>query len=422
MLALWLSLAFAQDASDCGAGLPAIAGTSGLANARTALTTNRQTYGASAFAERNLFQQASEERGSLGGVFAEEWNVTHNVARVPVYVASAGTDPTGCPEELLLATSPLDLMSTSLGFAVHGQTFGLFYASSFTAGQVAHPNAWVNTLTFDLGLPFAAIPAMIAAPVSGPGYLQSQGASAVALEWVGGGTIDTDLVSLRAGYAGVSRGLYAQATEHHLGLFLTTSVSPSGEVEVDLVDLLKSGVDRFDLTELGLDDAGESVGVTSAFYRDLPYGQEAASQGGGGFVNRLRSGHLYQEDIFRVLDVRFAYAVSPQPVVHEAILGLHSPGFYKRRRTYLDGPAGGFRVAGGVVQLPELYTLGVQGGTYASLRLDAEADLSEALSALSNGRAGLRFGIQYNDAEQLALYPFARNALSYRVAFFGGAG
>ncbi len=35
---------------------------------------------------------------------------------------------------------------------------------------------------------------------------------------------------------------------------------------------------------------------------------------------------------------------------------------------------------------------------------------------------GMRIGVQYNDAEQLALYPFARNALSYRIAWEGGWG
>lgn len=418
-----IATAFAQDASDCGSGFPAIAGTSGLENARTALTTNRQVYGAAAFAERHLFQARSEDPEASGGVVAYEWNVTHNVARVPVWVDRAASDPTACPEELLLATSPLNLMAGTMGGAFRAGRFGGFYAASMTLGQPAHPNAWVDAMTFDMGLPFVVLPSLMAAPVAGTGYFTSQGASAVALEWVGGVSADLDAVSLHAGYAGVSRGFYANAAERRLGLYASASLSPGGALDVDVVDLLEGGLDRLDPVQL-VGDEGSPVakaGVTSAFYRDLPYGAESdAGDGRRTFATRLRTGHLQQDDLFRIVDVRVAYALSPTPLVHEATVGVHNPGFVRRRQTFLEETAGGFRVAAGMVQLPQLATLGVEGGTYPTLRADIDVDIADALGG--SGFFVLRYGMQINDAEQLALYPFARNAVSYRIAVYGGGG
>lgn len=190
-------------------------------------------------------------------------------------------------------------------------------------------------------------------------------------------------------------------------------------MDIDVVDLLKGGVDRFDLSDLGQEEVGKKVGATSAFYRDLPYGQASSDEEGKEtFRTRLRSGHLYQEDIARVLDVRLAYAISPTPVIHEAMVAIHNPGYFRRRNALLDETDGEFRLAGGVVQLPDLYTLGVEGGSFVSFRADAAVDFSDELG---NGFGGaFQFGIQYNDAEQLALYPFARNALSYSIQFRGG--
>ena len=73
-----------------------------------------------------------------------------------------------------------------------------------------------------------------------------------------------------------------------------------------------------------------------------------------------------------------------------------------------------WRLQGGTVEMPDLYSMGTPGGRLYSARLDAAFRGGDG-DAVFQGR----FGLFFNDPEQLVLYPFARNVLSYRMSLEG---
>lgn len=415
MIPLLSALAQAAGVETCEFNYP-IAGSAGFANAQEGRQTNRNTYSAARFSERSLTDDAPEFLWSM------EWNATLNAARVPTLCGD--TDLTG---KARIYEDSLDLYSSNLAIAFETRHVGAFYSASVTQSV--------------MGMRYLVLPAlalqlypMVSAPFVGI-WQRGDGVSSYSLDWIGGAHVDTAWFGARVGYTGIG-GLYGSFDERTLGLFGTTSL-PFAE-QLSPWDFLSTGLDRFDLGRFGANEVARYVGMTSFFFRDLPFGEELDSLAGGGGAEaeakrvptayvvggaqgdvfgdtfedlasvRLRTLHFRQQNVYGWFDVDVSYALAPQVQVFEGMVAVHSPGYVPgrlvdatERRRELEP---GFLVRLGAVRLPPRYALGVEGGTFFSARAEWRT------------RDDFYFIALFNDPEQLALYPFATNAFSLRVA------
>jgi hypothetical protein len=195
------------------------------------------------------------------------------------------------------------------------------------------------------------------------------------------------------------------------------------EIKENPWSFLKFGLQEFTLAQFGLDDIHNKVGTTTMFFRDLPFGEIA---GAGSEANsniltpvaqntgssdaqsdgtRLKTLHFRQHSIMKIIDIDATYALKPQAQLFEGMIGVHTPDYYPMHLVLRDkdqSPEQGFLVKLGMTQLPPRYALGVEGGRF--------------FSAKAEYRSGPVFVmLLFNDAEQLALYPFATNAHSFRI-------
>jgi hypothetical protein len=250
------------------------------------------------------------------------------------------------------------------------------------------------------------------APISG-GWTTQTGASALAMDWIGGARYEGKHAHARLGYAG-SRGLYVDLGEDRVGLSVSGVVRGG---ELGRFGQLKAGGQRMPLKKLV-----KPLGFTSLYLRDLSFGPpvvtsvaEAAIDRGAGLdgllggVGRLRTYHFSQEDLGQYVDLDLAYATRPVKQLHLAALGAHTAEFRATR----DGAVGtGFLAKAGLVNLPGQPILGVDGGRYFSGRLEGRGR-NEA------GTLGGSGSILFNDPELLALYPFATNVSSWNISIEG---
>ena len=396
---------------DLNGGKP-IAGTAGFENARAALQTNQNTYSATSFAERNLFP-AARRKGAKdeGGTFAAQWTFTFNATQVVSYDDRAKGSG-NCPANYRVQLRPLDMQAGNIGVTGRWGQWGLFYSSSITFGQQAYPNPFLRGMLWLMAAPMYAGTAVALAPISG-GWTTQTGASALAMDWIGGGRYEGEHAHARLGYAG-SRGLYVDVGEDVVGFGLSGVVRGG---ELGRFAQLKAGGQRMPLKKLA-----KPLGFTSLYLRDLSFGppvvesvQAAAVEAGAGLdgllggVGRLRTFHFSQEDLGQYVDLDIAYATRPGSQLHLAALGGHSPDFRATR----DGAVGvGFLAKAGVVNLPGQPILGVDGGSYFSGRL-------EGRGRNKAGTVGGGGSILFNDPELLALYPFATNVSSFSLSVEG---
>lgn len=419
-LLLWAGPALASDdgflrpeGTDCdlNGGNP-IAGTAGFDNARAALQTNQNTYSATAFAERNLFPAARRKGADEdGGTFAAQWSFTFNAAQVVSF--DDGAEGNGnCPSNYRVQVRPLDMQAGNIGVTGHWGRWGLFYSSSITFGQQAYPNPFLRGMLWLGAAPMYAGSIVALAPISG-GWTTQNGASALAMDWIGGGRYEGEHLHARLGYAG-SRGLYVDVGEDVVGLSLSGVVRGG---ELGRFAQLKVGGQRMPLKKLI-----KPLGFTSLYLRDLSFGPPvvesvaaaAVADGEGldgllGGVGRLRTYHFSQEDLGQYVDLDIAFATRPLSQLHLAALGGHSADFRATR----DGAVGtGFLAKAGVVNLPGQPILGVDGGSYFSGRL-------EGRGRNKAGNLGGGGAILFNDPELLALYPFATNVSSWSFSIEG---
>ena len=379
-----------------------IAGTSGYENAVVALRTNAATYGATAFAERQLFQRAGADPGlAANGHFAFQTNVTYGVTKVPVWQEDATYGE--CPEEYLFSMRPVDLQANNFGFSWSGPRLGLFYSASVTFGMLAESSGFVRGLLWSGAWPmYSAVP-LIAAPLAGA-WDTSAGASAFALDYVAGATLNLKLLDARLGYSG-ARGLYGGVSQPQSHLFGSVLLRE----KLSSLTQFKGGLDRLSLGA----GPGQRGGASSVYARGLPLTEVAdpSTNDGTSVLTRLLTAHVEQEDLLDVFDVSAAYAWEPSPSLHLLSVAAHTPG-YSLGTPGVDGLA--WRVEVGWVALPEMAWIGVEGGGHLLIRVDT-------LKSIDVGDDRLRavFGVQRNDPEQLALYPFGVNAISYRLSMEG---
>lgn len=397
--------------TDCdeNGGQPLV-GTIGFTNARHALNTNIQTYSATAFADRTLFRSHRYGDGSDSGTAAFEQNITWGATTVPTYNSRAidyAVNNDNCTPEYRVAMRPIDLASSNLGVAYHWSHFGFFYSASVAYGGVAYPHNYLRGMMYGLALPIYSTYALMAAPLVRTGYQTQTGASAFALDWIGGATYENQHIGVRVGYAG-SAGLYGAVAEQRTGVYLSSVVRGSGSV----LSQLETGLDRIRLSD--------QLGLTSAFLRDIPYGAGTIDSGGPRALlpdtGSLRTLHLEQDNLFHLLDLHVAQTLRPVAQLHLAQVGLHTPDFHASR----DGAEGSLGAAGfrglaraGVARIPAQAAFGVESAQVVTLRAEGSASIPGDIAF----RVG--YGILYNDAEQLAMYPYAQNVLTYRVRFEG---
>jgi len=407
VLTAWLVLgpaaAFARPRG-CEQNYP-IAGTAGFANAQAARRTNVNTFSAASFAERIGQRQglaprrpAWEQRSS--GFFAAEVNDTFGAARVPTYCADtlasqtdvSYTDPAArFARKERVYEQPLDLYAANLAVGVGTRGVGAFYSASVTQSVLGY-RAW-------------AIPAQIInaypltfAPFVG-NFQRGDGVASYAVDWIGGAYLDTRWVGAHVGYTG-ERGVFGTIDERTLGLFGTVSTAVAGGLDrEEAITYLRAGVQDLSLRRFGADRVGRAVGMTSAFLRDLPTGVESEA---GAAVSRLRTVHVEQRAILDAIEVAASVRRGPDAGLFDAHLGWHSAGFYAHRGEERADADARYAVRLGMVNLPPRYTLGVDGGRFLAARAQLQAE-------------GVEVAVLFNDPEQLALYPFATNALSVRL-------
>lgn len=434
---LLIAAALAERLPMCEPAYP-IAGSAGYANGQAARRTNASTYSAASYYERLVQGRRTYALISL------EWNATFNAATVPMYCPGslrqdvleasmlgefAGED--GFKQSQRVYAQPLDLYSSNAVLALGHPNFGGFYSASVTQ-SVQGQRAWVvPTLIIQ-------IYPMVSAPLVGV-WQRGDGLSSYSLDWVGGAWVDTDYFGARVGYTGV-RGFYGSFDERVVGLF--GSVGITEEHNTTPWSFLKGGLDRFSLGNYGADKIGEIVGSTSLFLRDLPFGDVAAATDSDTTTTtttttllpspilgvaaalqpdasdaRLRTVHFAQQDIYRMVDVDLTWAIAPDVAPYEAALAWHTPGFRPSRLVAIPGKGardseqyagGGGLIKVGLVNLPARYELGVEGGAFFSARAELRKQApGGAISVM----------LLFNDAEQLALYPFATNALTLQAKF-----
>lgn len=409
LLAAGLGVALAQDSIEgcLNDDTYPIGGTAGYRTGLEAMRVNAATYNATAFAERSLFPETRGEdegkgkgakTGGLQGgdaVVVYEVRQTFGVTRVPTW--SVGGD---CPDDLRFQSRPVDLMSANLGVAGRWGPIGAYYAAGIVYGNVSEPT---NRQRIPMGilLPLGASYGLVFSGLAGSRSVVF-GSTALAVDSIAGLEVHTAPVDLRAGWA-FSRGLHLSATEKTVGFF------GNAVLRQGLSDLSQfaAGAGRVRWGE-----ASKVIGRTSAFARGLPIAEVVDLTTGQTTTADLLTGHLQQEDIGRWLDLAAAVAFAPERQLNEARVGVHSPGFHDAgERAGLRGRGALWRVQGGMTQIPTQWAYDVPGGTYLHLRGDVAAPF-----ALGDDAGGVfRFGLMMNDPEQLALFPFAVNAVSYSL-------
>lgn len=378
-----------------------IAGTAGFANGLEAVRTNTNTYGAGEFARRRLRQQT---------YMAMDMHMVFGVAQVPAYCTS---DDDGKYAETVYS-QPLDVAATNLGLNLPVLEGGplnssarVFYASSVTNSTMGFRGATAVAPMFNLYPAFAA-------PFVG-NSAAGRGLSTYTVDWIGGATLRSDVVTMQAGYTG-TRGLYLDLTQEKVAVFFNSVFQ--GGVGIDDLGYLMGGVERFDPLEIGLGEAKH--GVTSLFYREVPLAGGAQSaakaEAEGGALQKLRTGHLRQEDLFQRFDLRLAWQLGQGAGLRELAVAVHSDNWLERRKLKMkEGKL--YYARAGVVRLPDQPLLGVEGGLRPTLRADY---------IVRNGSAydnfAVRLSLRMNDPDLLDLYPFAYNALSINVELSGRGG
>lgn len=227
-------------------------------------------------------------------------------------------------------------------------------------------------------------------------------------DWVGGITLSPGTVDLRAGYVG-SQGCYTNVDERTSALFRRSILqAPRTPQAIAALPYLAVGVQRLPWPE----DLETRIGRTRIFGRQLrwytleprtePAPDDADTGTGGGFD--LRTVHVDQMGLFAgLVDLRFTAAARPSPLVHEALLGIHTRGYDGFEASERTGGAGLWL---GMVQMPAARHYHVAPGPKPTLVVDVGAPIGDKYEARGYGHIGLRI----NHADLLDIHPYAVGA------------
>jgi hypothetical protein len=400
MIAGWLGAAALASAPGmlCENGYP-IGGTAGQINGLDAVRTNATTYSAGEFAKRRMLADTS---------LVMDFHYVAGAASVPSWCE----DTEGAIAQALYA-APLDLHATNFGMRVGNPTISAFYAGSVTGST-----SGIRVLSWSVPV-FDLYPAVFA-PVIGD-YDAGGGLTNYRVDWIGGAQLRTDYVSVQAGYTG-SRGLYFDVTQDRVGVFFNSVLQ--GDFTWKEAAYVLTGAQGFD--PAALVGAPDEVGVTSLFYRQFDDPSSGAVTDGAaaarvlptGIAAKLRTGHLRQEDLFGVADVRAAWQFGEASRLRELAVAAHTRGWVLRRDKPLDEEWQGY-VRLGLMNLPDAPLLNVQGGVKPTVRADFHRTVGSDRLAMQ-----LHLSARMNDPDVLDLYPFAYNALGVNseITIFSPAG
>jgi hypothetical protein len=393
--------------TDCGENAVPIAGSSGFENARHAFRTTGQTYSATAYAERNLFKHSADDDAT--GDISYDFFQMVKAATVPSHEPRAGGEEL-CPASYGVSLRPVDVQAVAMGASFHKGAWGGFYAASVAYGNTAMPNNFVRGQIL-FAQPIYAATTLAVAPLARNGLRTQEGASSFALDWVAGATYTHPFFGVRAGYAG-SRGFYANVVDNKLGMFVSGLLGGQDRAG-GLLSYVRMGFDRLVANKLV-----KGMGLTTLFYRDLPYGLQPSPAAPAAAVDeggRLRTVHFAQQNLARYVDVEAAYGLRPTSFLQHAILGVHAPDYVTGRKG--KGPEAGFvwNLRGGLVNVPAQAMFGLEGGRY----LSAKAELGAKLDVGTREGARIVGALLINDPELLALYPYAVDATTFRLHFDG---
>lgn len=365
-----------------------IAGSLGYDLARQAQRTNAQLFGAINFAENRLFNHEI--------AWGFETFVINNVIRVPTLAQ-------GCFGQNRYGMEGVDLYASSSGMAFPiTPDIGLFYAGSVTGSVMQHPDDsfWSNRTFTSYRYAGAGLLMTYAAPLA-PTFNSSNGPTSTEGDFIVGAKFsipdEPKLGRMYLAYAW-SRGIFTNINSEKLKIIASFLLGDDFKTLV----LAKAGLER-----LGL---GDELGKLSVFAkRKLIRGPLSSAQYDPDFGTRptrqindvappweqagdtaLSTIHLQEYGLGGVVDVFVAYALTPEPFLHQAVAVLNLE--------LMEGVP--FTAGIGTVQMPDLPWYGVDGG----LKFTAFVGLADYLR------------IGYNDVPTLDIFPFAQDATQVSIS------
>lgn len=401
----WAGEAMAQRCS--GEGAP-VRGTVGYNLMFGAVNTNARVYGAASLLENHLLPLL--EVAPAAATYTV--TATPGVLELPV-CTGAGTE-----------MAQVDVSAGAFGAGVKAGPVTFFLSGSSAAHVIANNKANERAASPFLGAGF-----ILGAPI---GFYQRQFTRddfSLTFDAIIGATLQSeDVGSVTVAYVG-SKGLYTNLSQKHVDAFLglvyrqaTDTVKQGVEEKsqslLDDIPYLRSGFSTLDWL---VGDAVETVGSTSLYARRLRYEGIAPTSVGRDDLaevetaaTNLGTAHLEQYQLAEFIDLRLAGAWEPEPFLHEASLGVALGAalpehILVERLTQDQIDAGefffGLRASAGVVQMPDTWYYGVEGG----YRFRFAVDIS--MGGFEDGSYRLFFlSFGMNRAETLALFPYAKDA------------
>jgi len=227
-----------------------------------------------------------------------------------------------------------------------------------------------------------------------------QGGAAWSIDSIAGLSLDAEFVELRAGWVS-SQGVHFSVSETTVGFFGNT--------------VLRDGFSDLSQFAIGAKrvrwgEVSQWIGRSTLFGRGLPLVESQPQQQEDQGTDLITT-HVEQTEIAERVDVIVSVASQPNAFLHEAQLALHTRGYYDLNGDFVPK----MLVRGGIVTLPEQWYYAQPGGQYIHFRY--EAGFRFPVGGDTSKIGELSMALLVNDAEHLALYPFAVNSAHYRFNF-----
>ena len=396
-----LAILAARDASAQCASLTGLdaqpVGIAGTTRYRVALEASRKNaaiFGAVASAERVVLPNLQQGSSSAAMI---DLSLLYGATKVP----------TQCGGLVLYDT---DMTAGNLAFGFRLGPVSAFYSAG-VASTLFTPGGAVGrylypTFIGGLGWFYAA-----AAPLLGAGTSRHDVYS-ITSDYIAGLQLHGGkLVAASAGYIG-SKGLYANVSLPVIRAFVSSALTEN----VKELGYLRGGFDALDwaLPKSAL----ETVGSTSIYARSLrsyatpPVGVASEPTKDTSFRSLL-TGHFEQMKIAGHFDLVSAFTVKPKPDLYHLSIGYSpsnpEPSYWEAKRRIArpyDREHTEFRFEIGIVKLPDQTYYGVKGGPKFHAAID-----------LIGVWIGGKLSIRLNDADVLANFPYAYNALHLYFIF-----